>query len=137
MIPLILLKKKTLCKTHGPILGDKPKCEEIVGIVKTGAEFQPRKIIVWKKSHKEPQFIYFLDPAYKSSQYSLLFPPAAAGWFIDLRGKNNEKIIQQKYYHFLLLSEPRLTLIGHLGQEYFVNIWCRAEEEKLQFIKHN
>lgn len=47
------------------------------------------------------------------------------------------KISQTEYYRYLLLSEHRFTSMARLGQEYFVDMWCRAEEEKLQFQKNN
>lgn len=47
------------------------------------------------------------------------------------------KISQTKYYRYLLLSDPRFTRLARLGQEYLVDMWCRTEEEKLQFIRHN
>ena len=129
--------EKTSRKTHGPILGDQPMSEEIAGIIKINPEADPRKIIVWKKNNREPQFIYFLDPAYECLQYPLLFPRASAGYSINLKDKNNKKISQQKYYRYLLLSQKRFTIMARLGQEYFIDMWCRVEEERLQFIKRN
>lgn len=72
-----------------------------------------------------------------SLQYPLLFPHASAGWSVDLCDDQNKKISQTKYYRYLLLSEPRFTRLARLGQEYFVDMWCRTEEEKLQFIRYN
>lgn len=38
----------TTRKINGPILGDPPRREEISGVVKTGTDVEPRKIMVWK-----------------------------------------------------------------------------------------
>lgn len=37
-------------KINGLILGDPPRCEEISGVVKTGSDVEPRKIMVWQKN---------------------------------------------------------------------------------------
>ncbi|XP_065203965.1 uncharacterized protein LOC135834055 [Planococcus citri] len=132
-----LVFEKTSRKTHGPILGDRPSCAEIAGILYTTPNADPRKVVIWKKNERQPQFVPFLDPAYESLQYPLLFPHGSAGWSIDMLDDNNRKITQTKYYRYLLLSDSRFTSLDRLGQEYFVDMWCRVEEEKLRYIRFN
>ncbi len=75
--------ESTSRKTHGPVLGDSPKCGEIAAIIKTGnvSTNQPRSVTVWKIHNREPQFINILDPLYEPLQYPLIFPHASAGWY--------------------------------------------------------
>lgn len=87
-----LVFEKTERKTEGPILRDRPMCAKIAGILNTSPQAEPRKIVIWKNGEREPQFIHFLDPAYESLQYPILFPHASAGWSIDLVDENNKNI---------------------------------------------
>ena len=127
----------TTRKTHGPILGDPPRSEEVCGIIKTGTDVEPRKVMVWKKNNRRPQFIHFLNREYECLQYPLLFPHATVGWSPHMKNDVGKKISQQKYYRYLILSDPRFTNMSRLGQEYIVDMWCRVIDERLLYIRNN
>ncbi len=128
--------ERTSRAKHGPVLGDRPVSGEIAGIIKTQSDKdEGRKVSVWKKSQRRPQFISILDSAYEPLQYPLIFPHATAGWFPGMLSINNVKVSQTKYYRQLLLSDDRMKQLGRLAQEYFVDAWSRAQEEKLMWIR--
>ena len=129
--------EQTSRRKHGSVLGDTPIINEIAGILRFDSTADPRKIVIWKNKEEQPRFVHFLDPAYESLQYPLLFPHATVGWSPTLKGPNGDKISQIKYYRHLMLSEPRFMNTRRLGQEYFVDMYSRTEEERLSYIRHN
>ncbi len=133
--------EKTSRTTHGPVLGDQPRCPEIAAILKNdagGTQQAPRKVTVWKVNDRAPQFVNILDPTYEPLQYPVIFPHASSGWFPGMLSKSKEKISQTKYYRQLFLCEDdRLRRLGRLGQEYAVDAYSRLDQEKLNYIRYN
>ncbi len=130
--------QKTSRAKNGPVLGDRPVCGEIAGIVRTHIENdEGRKVTVWKTNNRRPQFISIFDSSYEPLQYPLIYPHATAGWFPGMQRIQNKKISQTKYYRQLLLSDSRMKMLGRLMQEYYVDAWSRIEEEKLIWIRRN
>ncbi|XP_046393620.1 uncharacterized protein LOC124161349 [Ischnura elegans] len=132
-----LVFKQTSRRTDGPIIGDAPATNEIAGILSTNFEYHPHQVVVWKKGEAKPHQVHYLSETYEALQYPLIFPHASSGWSPALRDRTGNKITQVKYYRKLLLSEPRFTFLRRLSQEYFVDMWCRAEEARLQYVKLN
>ncbi|KAK9510396.1 hypothetical protein O3M35_005191 [Rhynocoris fuscipes] len=132
-----LVFENTSRRTHGPILGDIPVADEIAAVIKFGINFEPRNVVIWKKGQNKPRTVSILDSSYETLQYPLIFPHASSGWSPILTDINSKKITQTKYYRLFLLSEPRFTFLQRLSQEYFVDMWCRVEVEKLQYIRFN
>ncbi len=137
----IVFERTTRAK-DGPILGDRPTAKnEISGLIKTtgGVPTKPsRKVTVWKTNDRQPQFVDILDEVYEPLQYPILFPNASKGWFAGMTGASGRKLSLTKYYRqWLLGRDDRVRKLGRLGQEYMVDGWSRAEEEKLNFIRYN
>ncbi len=130
--------QRTSRAQHGPVLGDKPVSGEIAGIIKThSAKDESRRVTVWKKNERRPQFVSIFDTCYEPLQYPLIFPHATAGWFPGMLSSNKEKVSPTKYYRQLLLSDDRMKLLGRLTQEFYVDAWCRIQEEKLLWVRQN
>ncbi|XP_046405004.1 uncharacterized protein LOC124170300 [Ischnura elegans] len=132
-----LVFQRTSRRVDGPVLGDAPAVNEIAGIIRTSVDYNPRQVVIWKKGAARPHQVNYLSETYEALQYPLIFPHATSGWHPELRDREGRKYTQVKYYRRLLLSNPRFTFLRRLAQEYFVDMWCRAEEERLQFIKRN
>ncbi len=133
--------EKTSRAKDGPVLGDRPRSEEIAGILKSGGSVTPeseRKVTVWKVNDRAPQFINILDPTYEPLEYPIIFPHATRGWFPNMESTKKQKISQTKYYRQLFLCEDdRLRRLGRLGQEYAVDAYSRLDEEKLNYIRYH
>lgn len=133
-----IIFQKTNRKTHGSVLGDVPVANEIAAIINTDiSSHSSREVVIWNIGDSKPHTINMFHPSYECLQYPLLFPHGSEGWFIGKKDNNRNKISQVKYYRHLLLSEPRFTHMRRLSQEYFVDMYCRTEEERLNFIKYN
>ncbi len=136
----IVFQRTTRAK-DGPVLGDRPRSNEIAAIIKTSNDKpgkSPRQVTVWKHNDREPQFVSILDPAYEPLQYPILFPDATSGWYSKMTSESGEKLSMTKYYRqWLLGGDDRIRKLGRLGQEYTVDGWSRIEEERLNYIRYN
>ncbi|CAG8585000.1 17547_t:CDS:2 [Gigaspora rosea] len=55
-------------------------------------------------------------------------------WHINESKPDTRKISQIDYYRYLIMNEPRFYLLGQLINEYLVDMFSRADDERLQFI---
>lgn len=44
--------------------------------------------------------------------------------------------MQVDYYRYRIMSETRFHLLGHLFNEYLVDMFSQADDECLQYIRH-
>jgi hypothetical protein len=93
-------------------------------------------VAIWNIARSKTHTGHMFHPSYECLQYPLLFSHGSEGWFIGIKDKNGNKLSQVKYYQSSLLSRPRFTFIRRLSQEYFVDMYCRTEEERLNFVKN-
>jgi hypothetical protein len=94
-----------------------------------------RTIGVSHVGKRRPDFVDILSPMYESLQYPLFFPFADIGW--SRRGSYlySPPRSQSQWYRFRLLREPRFSYFGSLTCEYIVDMYCRIEDERLQYIR--
>jgi hypothetical protein len=98
-------------------------------------EVRCRKIVVAHKGKLRPDFIDILSPLYEPLQYPLLFPFGNPGWSREGSRLFKPPRSQCQWYRYRLLSESRFLLLGRLTCEYIVDMYCRIEDERLQYLR--
>ncbi|CAH1188745.1 unnamed protein product [Phyllotreta striolata] len=68
-------------------------------------------------------------------QYPLLYPHGETGWGFGKYDKRGGKLSQLRYIRCLLLSDERFTAFNKLSETWLVDMYCRIEEERLNFIR--
>ncbi|CAG8533214.1 16447_t:CDS:2, partial [Dentiscutata heterogama] len=56
-------------------------------------------------------------------------------WRVDPKNSKLQKISQVDYYRYRIMSETRFHLLGRLFNEYLVDMFSRADDERLQYIR--
>jgi len=106
-------------------------------IVHSTAIIQERCVQIWRVNENKPNYVNILNEYYEALQYPLFFPYGEIGWhvcWINTEHSNLQKISQVDYYHYRIMTETRFHLLGHLFNEYLVDMFSRADDEHLQFI---
>ncbi|CAG8759306.1 7531_t:CDS:1, partial [Ambispora leptoticha] len=106
-------------------------------IVHSTAIVQEICVQIWCINEKEPEYINIINKYYEALQYSLFFPHREIGWhiyWVNNKNSTRQKILQVDYYHYRIMTEPRFYLLGRLFNEYLVDMFSRADDERLQFI---
>ncbi|CAH1188744.1 unnamed protein product [Phyllotreta striolata] len=128
------------CKTRrqaGPVLGEQPQSTEVAAVINTTEEaYDPRSIVIWKVGKGEKQRILnVFHPLMEPMQYPLLYPHGETGWGFGKYDKRGGKLSQLRYIRCLLLSDERFTAFNKLSETWLVDMYCRIEEERLNFIR--
>ena len=95
-------------------------------------KFEPRKIVFFRQSNRQPTFMNILSAQYEPMQYPLLFPHGTPGW----SPQNIHNLTQIQWYRFNLTFERRFLRFGRLACEYCVDMYSRVEENKLYFLRN-
>ncbi|CAG8702987.1 7932_t:CDS:2, partial [Cetraspora pellucida] len=106
-------------------------------IVHSTAIVHERSIQIWRINESKPEYINILNEHYEALQYPLFFPYDEVGWQVhwtDATNSYSHKISQVDYYRYHIMTEPRFHLLGCLFNEYLVDMFSRADDERLQFI---
>ncbi|CAG8499997.1 14260_t:CDS:2 [Gigaspora rosea] len=56
-------------------------------------------------------------------------------YWIDIENSSTRKFSQIDYYRYRIMTESRFHLLGRLFNEYLVDMFSRADDERLQFIR--
>jgi hypothetical protein len=125
-----------------------------------GDQIRGSQDIVLYRLHGEPlQCISDIHPFYPSLRYVLLFPTGQLGWYHNLFYRDVEEepeghadgphdtsqkhISMVEYQHYRLFIRPRdiesnhIFLTGNLFQEYVCETWAIAEQNRLNYLRHN
>ncbi|CAD7062625.1 unnamed protein product [Tilletia caries] len=92
-----------------------------------GARRTPRAFYVHRSVDDGPSRLSYNSELYEPLSYPILFPQGTPGW--PLPGWT-----QREYYRFLLLSERRFRDFAMLGSLYTIDMMCRIEDQRLDFI---
>lgn len=95
-----------------------------------------RRILVHRQGRPASDFVDILSLMYEPLQYPLFFPYADPGWSRAGSRQYTPQRTQRQWYRFRLLTEPRFAAFGSLMCEYLVDMYCRIEDETLQYIRH-
>jgi hypothetical protein len=98
-------------------------------------EVRCRKIVVAHRGKLRPDFVDILSPLYEPLQYPLLFPFGDAGWSREGSRLFEPTRSQCQWYRFRLLRKRRFLQFGRLTCEYLVDMYCRIEDERLQYLR--
>ncbi|CAG8664149.1 16506_t:CDS:2, partial [Cetraspora pellucida] len=107
-------------------------------IVHSTAIAHERCIQIWRTNETKPEYINILNKHYEALQYPLFFPYGEIGWHIywtENEHSDSRKISQVDYYCYRIMTETRFHLLGRLFNEYLVDMFSRADDERLQFIR--
>ena len=109
-------------RTEGP-------AREIAGILHygTGAAKDARSMYVHRTSEAGPHKLSWRSELYEPLAYPVLFPLGSLGWPI-------QGWTQREYYRFRLLTDKRFTQFALLGSLYTIDMVCRMEDERLDFV---
>uniref|UniRef100_A0A8D9BYA8 ATP-dependent DNA helicase n=2 Tax=Cacopsylla melanoneura TaxID=428564 RepID=A0A8D9BYA8_9HEMI len=142
--------KETNRRRDGPILGENPlppeadssalRHREVCALVNLEAQEydEVRDVVAWKIGDARPHRVYLFSECYETLQYPLLFPYGDAGWRIGLvckKGEEVHKVSQLEYYRYRMLAESRFTSMGRLSCEYFLDMFVRTDEERLEWVR--
>ena len=91
------------------------------------------------------QNVSFLSPHVDPLTYVLLFPDGLMGWHdglkhrADQRTNTNQRLTSGQFYaHRLMVFDPENPLphgAGMLFQQYVVDAYCRAEAQRLNYLR--
>ena len=95
----------------------------------------PRQVTFFRNAGQESRFVPILSPQYEPLQYPLLFPHGTLGWGCIGNSLRLLPCTQTHWYRHLLPSERRFHVLGRLTCEYAVDMFSRAEEERLNYLK--
>lgn len=106
-----------------------PITREVAGILRygAGARSDARVVVVHYASDESPSRLSVRNPLYEPLSYPILFPQGTPGW--PVRGWT-----QRQYYRFRLLTEARFAQFWKLGNLYTIDMACRMEDERLEYI---
>jgi hypothetical protein len=78
-----------------------------------------------------------LHCAYDPLQYPLLFPYGSDGYNLYLKSKNQRKISQMQFYSYHIQDRKNNYLLKtrYLLQQYLVDMYCKIETERLQYLR--
>src|ERR1700722_7639439 len=79
--------------------------------------------------------LYLYHPKYEPLQYPLLFPRRTLRWGCIDRSQRYLPCTQLQWYRHILLSESRFKTLGRVACEYVVDMFSRAEEERLTYMR--
>jgi hypothetical protein len=110
---------------------------DIAAIINTDSlrHVNPRKVVFFRHSGLQPQFVAILSAQYEPLQYPLLFPHGTPGWGYFGDGQKNLSCTQIQWYRHLFLTEPRFQILGRLASEYAVDMFSRTEEQRLTYLQ--
>lgn len=117
-----------------------------------GDEIRGSQDIILYRLHGEPlQRISDIHPLYPSLRYVLLYPTGQLGWYPNILYHNVEEDGPQKRKHVTLAEYNRYRLFirptdvesnhlfftGDLFQEFVCEAWAVAEQNRLNYLRHN
>ena len=125
-----------------------PMNRSISAVVEKATASVPRErqVFVQKLQENQHGSIGILSPLYEPLQYPLLYFHGTGGWQHEMKSDsdNKVKISQIDYYRHLFLSQKeagsdfnRFQLLGRLLNEWFVDMFSRTEDQRLNWIRHN
>ena len=78
-----------------------------------------------------------LHRAYDPLQYPIFFPYGTDGYSIYLTTDKGKKVTQKQYYLYHIMTRPgnHLLLGKRLFQQFLVDVYCKIEGERLQYIR--
>ncbi|XP_071941100.1 uncharacterized protein [Antedon mediterranea] len=78
-----------------------------------------------------------LHRAYDTLQYPILFMHGTDGYSIYLHTDAGRKITQMQYYRYHMMCRPtnHLLYCRRLFQQYIVDVFCKIETERLQYLR--
>ncbi|KAE8230528.1 hypothetical protein CF326_g4466 [Tilletia indica] len=109
-------------RTEGP-------AREIAAILHygAGANRTPRSFYVHRAEDDGASRLSYNSELYEPLSYPILFPLGTPGWPIP-------GWTQREYYRFLLLTERRFRDFAMLGSLYIIDMMCRIEDQRLDFV---
>ncbi|EIW59201.1 uncharacterized protein TRAVEDRAFT_147095, partial [Trametes versicolor FP-101664 SS1] len=117
-----------------------------VAVVLPGAEGETRatdgRDIILRRRSGALQRIHEAHPAYAPLHYTLLFPFGTHGWHWDLHmGDGARRLSQTRFYAYQLQVRPdefsTILRSGRLFQQYIVDMWAAAEQNRLRYLRLN
>jgi hypothetical protein len=108
-----------------------PVGREIAAIIHGNnlTEIHPKSIVVWHKGGTSSHHVSILSELYEPLQYPLSFPHGTPWW-----GQDSE-LSQIWWYRIRILNETRFRMFGRLFNEYLVDMYCRVEDQRLDYIR--
>jgi len=97
-----------------------------------------RDFCVHLRSSRLTKQISFLNSNLDPMVYPLLFPECDEGWSDHLKRKNNNRVSQMEFYSYRIAIREEFNPIlwgGKLFQQYVVDAYCKAEANRLNYIK--
>ena len=125
-----------------------PMNRSISAVVEKASGISPheRQVFVQKRREDQHGSISILSPLYEPLQYPLFYFHGTGGWHSEMVSHSSSKlkIPQIDYYRHLFVCQTergsqfnRFQLLGRLLNEWFVDMFSRTKDQRLNWIRHN
>ncbi|TFK65829.1 hypothetical protein BDN72DRAFT_800757, partial [Pluteus cervinus] len=126
-----------------------PTGDEVAAILPGDGSATEARDIILRRRMPEGQGLYRIHdghPAYAPLHYVLLFPHGDHGWHYGLRLHQPDKssparLTLTRYtayrIHFREIEFPTILRGGRLFQQYIVDMWASADQDRLSYLRHN
>lgn len=120
-----------------------PTTNEVAAIIIDGTEGRPRDIRL-KGNDSSLKRISDLHSAYDPLQYPLIHPKGTQGWHDNIYKINGkDKVTQREFYAYhgfsrnINKSNNPLECVGPLAQQWWVDQYCKIENNRLNWLQFN
>ncbi|TDL14451.1 hypothetical protein BD410DRAFT_702923, partial [Rickenella mellea] len=124
-----------------------PTAEELAVILPgNGAQPSESRDIVLRQRDGPLRRVHDGHPAYAPLHYVLLFPHGEDGWSWELRqhvsaGQQPRRLSQTRFYAYCIQHRentfPTILRGGRLFQQYLVDMWASADQNRLNYLLKN
>ncbi len=94
-----------------------------------------RSVCFHMKRQDTPQYLHPLSALYEPLSYPLWFPQGGRGWSTDMQTNSGGKLSQMWWYRQLVLRSPYMHACGRLLNDWFINMYCRLEDERFSHLR--
>ena len=111
--------------------------QEVAGLVNLHADGkQSARAVVYRLARTgHAQYLHPMNCLYEPLSYPLWFPRGGRGWGSDILTADGKKLTQMWWYRQLALRCEHMHSCGRLLNEWFINMYCRMEDERLSVIR--
>ena len=112
--------------------------DEVAAIVDDNptTSMDARKVVIRRSGTGKPDYLHPLSPIYEPLSYPLWFPYGGHGWHPGLVTSHGHKVSQMWWYRQLALRCSYMHACGRLLNEWFINMYCRMEDERFSVLRH-
>ena len=96
---------------------------------------QPRAVCFRLNRTADPEYLHPLHCLYEPLSYPLFYPQGGREWSTDATASNGQHVTQMWWYRQQVLRLPHLHLCGRLLNEWFIDMYCRMEDERLSLVR--